>query len=113
MANYTKIKVEKRYTDVSMIFIEVENKAKNIYIELKAWYYETYSSWGHKAYIYARIGDSRSKRSDFKCRYYNRTWENYQFQSVLREALYGCGVKADKKLLDNLWKRIDAKARYA
>ena len=113
MANYTKIKVEKRYTDVSMVFITVENKAKNIYLDLKAWYYETYSSWGHKAEIRGHIGESYVQKHDFKHRYYNRTWERYQFQSVLNTAFYDCGIKADKKLLDRLWKQIDKKVgRY-
>lgn len=111
MANYTTIKVESRYTDVSMAFITVENKDKNIHITLKAWYYDTRSSWGHKAYICGHIGDSYAERNDFKIRYYNRTWERYTFQSILHEAFYGCGIEADKKLLDNLWKRIDEKAR--
>ncbi len=111
MANYTTIKVERRYTDVAQAFITIENKAKHIYIELNAWYYETRSSWGHKAYISGHIGDSYCNRNDFKHIYYNRTWECYRFQSVLHEAFYGCGFKVDKKLLNNLWKRIDEKAR--
>ena len=111
--SYTKIKVEKRYTDVSMLFITVENKAKNIHIEMKAWNYSTYSSWGHKGYIWGHIGDSYAEKHDFKIRYYNRTWECYTFQSLLSSMFFGCGIKADEKFWNKLWKRIDNKARYA
>lgn len=113
MANYTTIKVERRYTDVSQAFITIENKAKNIFIEMKAWYYETRNSWGHKGYICGHIGDSYAERNDFKIRYYNRTWECYKFQSLLSSMFYGCGIKADKKFIDSLWKKIDEKARRA
>lgn len=112
-SNYTKIKVETRYTDVSQMFITIENKAKGVYIEMKAWYYETRNSWGHKGYIWGHVGDNYCNTNDFKIRYYNRTWECYRFQSLLSKMFYGCGIKADKKFMDKLWKKIDAKARYA
>ena len=111
MANYTKIKVERRYTDVSQAFITIENKAKNIYIDMTAWYYETRTTWGHKGTIKGHIGDSYVKRNDFKIVYLNRTWECYKFQSLLRRMFNECGIKADKKFMDKLWKRVDEKAR--
>jgi hypothetical protein len=116
MANYTKITAEGRYLDgVSMGFIKVENEAKNIYLDIKVWYYETRTSWGHKAEICGHYGDNYVSKHDFKNIYYNRTWENYRFQSVLHRAFYECGLskKIDKKEYDALWEKIDQKCKEA
>lgn len=51
----------------------------NRHITIEAEYYETRYSWGHKAYMYI---DGRQVE-DYKITYYNRTWEAYQFQSIL------------------------------
>ena len=41
--------------------------------------YETRYSWGHKAYMTVK-----GKGEDYaKITYYNRTWESYQFESIL------------------------------
>ena len=55
---------------------------KNYEIVAESW--ETYRNWGHKATLY---------RNDYKVNaekitYYNRTWESYQYQSVMRNVVY-------------------------
>lgn len=46
--------------------------------------WETRYSWGHTAEVWAGC----EKMATAKMRYYNRTWEEYRFQSVIHEALY-------------------------
>lgn len=46
-------------------------------------YYETYNSWGH----IARVFKNNVEVGYQKIRYYNRTWETYQFQSAINSAL--------------------------
>lgn len=46
--------------------------------------WETRYSWGHQADLY--IDDEKINTS--KCTYYNRTWESYQYQSVMKNCLY-------------------------
>lgn len=58
-------------------------------ISIDAEYYETRYSWGHKAYLYIN-GEQVGYK---KATYYNRTWESYQFQSVMESV-----VDANKKL---------------
>lgn len=45
--------------------------------------YETSQSWGHKATLFIN-GNSINTT---KIRYYNRTWESYQYQSVITNLL--------------------------
>jgi hypothetical protein len=42
-----------------------------------------------------------------KCCYQNRTWESYEYQSVIRKALFGC---FDEKIAKRYMKSIDDKA---
>jgi hypothetical protein len=46
--------------------------------------YETRNSWGHKAYL---VNDNNYTLNEYKIRYYNRTWETYQYQSVIKSVL--------------------------
>ena len=46
--------------------------------------YETRNSWGHKAYL---VNDNNYTLNEYKIRYYNRTWECYQYQSVIKSVL--------------------------
>lgn len=62
------------------------------HIEIKAEYYETRYSWGHKAWIY-RDGEEIGYR---KITYSNRTWESYEFETILK-SLYA--QAEDQKLL--------------
>ena len=46
--------------------------------------YSTRNSWGHTAVI---ILNGVERGTKTRCRYYNRTWEAYQYQSVLQNAI--------------------------
>lgn len=48
-------------------------------IKIKADYYETRYSWGHKAWLYL----NNEEVEHAKITYYNRTWESYTYQSIL------------------------------
>ena len=49
-----------------------------------AYSYETSNSWGHKAEL---IHNNDYTLNKYKIRYYNRTWETYQYQSVIKSVL--------------------------
>ena len=53
------------------------NITKKIYIEAET--YETRYSWGHKAWLYVKGHEVDYK----KITYYNRTWECYEFETIL------------------------------
>ena len=46
--------------------------------------YETPSSWGHKAEL---IRNNNYTLNTYKITYYNRTWEKYEYQSVIKSVL--------------------------
>lgn len=46
--------------------------------------WETRYSWGHETTLF--IDNEEINTS--KCRYYNRTWECYQYQSIMKNCLY-------------------------
>lgn len=52
--------------------------------KIVAYTYETSSSWGHKAEL---IRNNDYTLNTYKIRYYNRTWECYQYQSVIKSVL--------------------------
>ena len=118
LTNNTTIKAEARYLDgTSMGFITIENKEANIYLDIKVWNYETRTNWGHKCEIRGHLGDNYCKKNDFKIIYYNRTWESYRFQSMLRKAFYECGINkgVDADQFKELWQMLDnecSKARF-
>ena len=51
------------------------------YIVNESW--KTSNSWGHKSTLIAPWGEVESK----KVRYYNRTWENYTYQTCMSDLL--------------------------
>lgn len=53
--------------------------------KIVAYSYDTRSSWGHKAEL---IKNNDYTLNTYKIRYYNRTWESYQYQSVIKSVLY-------------------------
>ena len=57
--------------------------------------FETRNSWGHIVY--------RVNTCEYiaKAYYYNRTWENYTYQSVLREACENIGLEKEFKEYDD------------
>ena len=52
--------------------------------KIVAYSYETPSSWGHKAEL---IRNNDHTLNEYKITYYNRTWEKYQYQSVIKGVL--------------------------
>ena len=52
-------------------------------VQFQCEYYETRNSWGHKA-VAIDVPTSTTLAHD-KIRYYNRTWECYTYQSILRD----------------------------
>lgn len=62
----------------------------NKHLKAECEYYETRYSWGHKAWLY-RDGQVIDYK---KITYYNRTWESYQFESILES------LAESKKLTD-------------
>jgi len=53
--------------------------------KIVAYSYDTRSSWGHKAEL---IRNNDYTLNKYKIRYYNRTWETYRYQSVIKSVLY-------------------------
>lgn len=52
--------------------------------EIVAHTYETRTSWGHKATL---IHNGTHELNKYKITYHNRTWECYQYQSVIKAVL--------------------------
>lgn len=81
---------------------------KNLYAECE--YYETRYSWGHKGWLYRDHQEIGYK----KITYYNRTWERYQFESLLQclvenKQLTEKEQKLFIKKIENNWKEDDEK----
>ena len=99
--------------------IKLNNKENNtMYIKITkqlavgAEYYETSRSWGHKAHLY--LGRTENGNGNLilkeKVRYYNRTWESYKFETVLKNLYFEAKKKnllsayhlrLFKKMIDN------------
>lgn len=77
--------------------ITLNGKRQTIHICAYGW--ETRNAWGHMAYC-PELDISN------KCRYYNRTWESYRFETAIKGCLHKC------KMLDpNFRKRERAANR--
>jgi hypothetical protein len=64
--------------------------------------YETSSAWGHKATLLKTLDDDTTiELRSHKIRYYNRTWESYQYQSVIRGLLYDTMQFHIKRYIDD------------
>ena len=79
-------------------------------LEARCEYYETRYSWGHKGWLY-RDGETIGYK---KITYYNRTWECYQFESLLQclageKSLTDKERVAFKKKIANNWRVEDEK----
>ena len=62
-------------------------KSKKIMGKVFSIYAEGWSNsraWGHRAVL--RVNDFSTRES--KIRYYNRTWESYQYESVIHSVIY-------------------------
>lgn len=82
---------------------------KKIYIKCET--YETRYSWGHKAWLYI----DGSEVDYRKITYYNRTWEAYEFESILSYLVEGTKALTKrqkalaKKLIKNNFRVEDEK----
>lgn len=73
------------------------NITKHLTVEAET--YETRYSWGHKAWVYLDGEEIAGSRIT----YYNRTWEAYQFESVLYSLYEKC---KKQKLLNDRYLRL-------
>lgn len=55
--------------------------------------WERCNAWGHKCTLFVNNNEYETE----KCRYYNRTWECYTYQSVC----IGCIIKLINKLIES------------
>ena len=81
--------------------------------KIVAYTYETPSSWGHKAEL---IRNNDYTLNTYKIRYYNRTWECYQYQSVIKSVIsdylnYLLNEYVDDYKADNNIKRLKKSIR--
>lgn len=58
-------------------------KSKDNKFTIVAYTYSTQHNWGHKATLYSNTHELNT----YKITYYNRTWETYQYQSVIKAVL--------------------------
>jgi len=87
------VDVKKNKGKLLLFGVEWDGKlAKTHKIKIKAWSYETRYSWGHKAEL---IVDD-FPYAEYKIRYYNRTWEAYQYQSI-KQSIVQKAIKKAKK----------------
>lgn len=68
---------------------------KDYKIVAESW--ETYNSWGHKATLFKDDYELTHSR----IRYLNRTWECYQYQSVILDAIYEAMKRRQTRLVDD------------
>lgn len=54
-------------------------------------------NWGHKSRLYINNGLVAENKSI----YYNRTWENYQYQSCMKGCVYNLIDEAKKEFITN------------
>lgn len=70
--------------------------------------WSTRSAWGHECKLYE--GDSYEPVSRARVRYYNRTWEAYQYQSVMMGAVYSL-IRERRADLVQAWKDAHGRKR--
>lgn len=68
---------------------------KQYKIVAESW--ETYNSWGHKATLFKDDYELTHSR----IRYLNRTWECYQYQSAILDAIYEAIKRRENRLIDD------------
>lgn len=73
--------------------------------ELVCWGYSTSSSWGHEA----RLLKNGYEFASAKIRYYNRTWERFEFESVMYSALENYKASRLNDYLDDYKYKHDLK----
>ena len=64
-------------------------------VSIKCHTYETRNSWGHKAVLYL----DGSEVTNARIKYYNRTWESYEYQSICQEIVHKARKVLGKELV--------------
>ena len=65
---------------------------------INCWTYSYSSGWGHRACL-VYVGD-RFINAEKRITYYNRTWEAFKYESMLKKMIYTYFNKADQKFLN-------------
>lgn len=76
---------------------------KNVVLDAYSW--STRYSWGHTADLFV---DGKRKITR-KCRYLNRTWEAYQYQTVMKCAIWDYILDLEKAEKDAYKKKLGLK----
>ena len=71
-------------------------RGKNEY-EFVCEYWETSYAWGHKVTMFKNGCEYNTN----KVRYYNRTWENWTYQTAICGAIYNEIEKREKRLIED------------
>lgn len=67
-----------------MIITKTTSNGTKFEFVCESW--STSRAWGHRVKLYT--GSNYAAIADAKIRYYNRTWESYQYQSCMHAAVY-------------------------
>ncbi len=95
-------------TDMNLIINKIMKHTRTINgrtydIISRGW--STSRSWGHKSELYI----DGNFVEEGKVRYYNRTWESYQFRTCMQNLIWGLIERTEKKFLDQYKKDNDIK----
>ena len=74
--------------------------------KIVAYSYETRNSWGHKATL---IHNDTHELNTYKITYYNRTWECYRYQLVIKSILYDYMQSIIKEFINDYKKTYNIK----
>lgn len=69
--------------------------------------WETRNSWGHAVTLY---DPNDRELNSVRVRYYNRTWECYQYQSAAQSCIYEVIQRAEARTVD-AWKEANGRKR--
>lgn len=71
---------------------------------INCWTYSYSRGWGHRACL-VYVGD-RFINAEKRITYYNRTWETFEYETMLKKMIYTYFNKADQKFLNMQVKAI-------
>lgn len=69
--------------------------------EFVCWSWSTSNAWGHEVRLCEVGAKAGVELSKARVRYYNRTWEMYQYQSAMYQALENYKEQELKRFIDN------------
>lgn len=92
-------KTNKFYTMSGDTIAKVEYKTSKLDITINLETYSNSRNWGHRGEIWAN-----GEYAKAKIVYYNRTWERYKFESLIRNLLAKVGItgKQAQRILDQV-----------